>query len=507
MPDFSTTPNATKDVTQPYDMFIIGGGVNGCGIARDAAGRGLRVFLAEKDDLAQGTSSASTKLFHGGLRYLEHYEFGLVRHALEERENLLQAMPHISWPMRFILPYTTGLRPAWLIRLGLFIYDHLGKRKLLPATRTVNLHKDPTGSVLKKHYKKAFEFSDCWVHDSRLVVLNARDAKEKGAHIASRCKVIHANADQGLWKITVEDQHTGATQVVSAKTLVNASGPWINQILKNNLAQDSHYRVRLVRGSHIVTKKLFDHDKPYFFQHGDGRIAFAIPYEQYFTLIGTTEVEHNNLDDIQCSKDEIHYLCKLVNEYFDKAIVPEDIIWTYSGVRPLFDEGEGSATSATRDYSLNLQTDGAPLLNIFGGKISTYRLLSESAVEKLREFFPNMKKSWTKKVPLAGGNFSVSQIQELQKKLHAAYPFLKKDWCERLFRCYGKDTNIILGKAKSLDDLGEHFGEGLTASEVKWLQEKEFAQTAEDILWRRTKMGLLLSPEQQQALEKFMKNN
>ncbi|MFK7942556.1 MAG: glycerol-3-phosphate dehydrogenase, partial [Paracoccaceae bacterium] len=333
-----------------YDICIVGGGVNGCGIARDAAGRGMSVFLCEKGDLGEATSSSSTKLFHGGLRYLEQYAFRLVRESLKEREVLLTAMPHISWPMRFVLPHHKGLRPAWLLRLGLFIYDNLGGRKILPATRTLDLGRDAAGAPLKAGFAKGFEYSDCWVEDSRLVVLNARDAADRGADIAVRTACVSARAESGVWAVTMDDG-----RVIRARALINAAGPWAEEMARNRAGLNTSEKVRLVRGSHIVVRKLFDHDRAYIFQHSDGRIVFAIPYETDFTLIGTTDVEHEgDPGSAHCTSEERAYLCALVSEYFDKPVTEDDVVWTYSGVRPLFDDGSASASKATRDYVLKL---------------------------------------------------------------------------------------------------------------------------------------------------------
>ena len=402
-----------KEQKSEVDLFVVGGGINGCGIARDAAGRGLSVALAEMNDLASATSSASTKLFHGGLRYLEFFEVRLVREALKERETLLRAMPHISWPMRFVLPYhkdmrfevntptskilslvmpwMRGRRPAWLIRFGLFLYDHLGGRKILPGTKTVDLAADPVGKPLQNRFAKAYEYSDCWIEDSRLVVLNARDAQARGAQIMTRTKVVSAERVDGVWHITTEDQSTKETQLTVARMLVNAGGPWVEEIIRNTARINSSEGVRLVRGSHIVTRKLFDHDKCYFFQGEDGRIIFAIPYETDFTLIGTTDADHEDASvKPQCTEAEADYLRAFASNYFKKPIPKDDIVWSYSGVRPLYDDGASSATAATRDYVLKVNQDGeaAPLLNIFGGKITTYRKLAESALRRSHRFSP-----------------------------------------------------------------------------------------------------------------------
>lgn len=492
--------------TKSYDIVVIGGGVNGCGIARDAAGRGLTVALAEMNDLASATSSASTKLFHGGLRYLEYYKFRLVREALVEREVLLNAMPHISWPMRFVLPLHKDMRPAWLIRLGLFIYDGLGGRKILPGTRTVNLKQDVVGGPLKAKFTKAFEYSDCWVQDARLVVLNARDAAERGADIFTRTKVTHAEREGDLWKVTLSDKH--GTREIYAKALVNAGGPWVADIVKNAVKLEPKAGIRLVRGSHIVTEKLFDHDRAYFFQGSDNRIIFAIPYEDDFTLIGTTDQDHEgDPSNPVCTPAEAEYLRKFASEYFERPIRESDIVWSYSGVRPLYDDGATTATEATRDYILTLREEGAPLLNVFGGKITTYRRLSEAAMAKLGPFFPKMRGNWTKSAHLPGGDFPVNGVTKLITDLHDAYPFIGHVLARRLVQTYGTDAAIMLEGTTDKEDLGENFGGSLTAAEVEWLMEHEFAQTAEDILWRRTKLGLRMSKDEADWLQQFMQRH
>jgi glycerol-3-phosphate dehydrogenase len=424
-----TEPPETADGI--HDIFIIGGGINGCGIARDAAGRGLSVTLVEMNDLASATSSASTKLFHGGLRYLEYFEFRLVREALVERETLLRAMPHISWPMRFVLPYhpdqrfendtpasrlldrvmpwMKGRRPAWLIRLGLMLYDRLGGRRILPGARRLDLRHAPEGAPLKRKFEKAFEYSDCWVEDSRLVVLNARDAEARGAEILTRTRLISAEVTDGNWTATLEDVHTGQKSTRRARMLVNAGGPWVADVIRTRLRRNTRDNVRLVRGSHIVTRRLFDHDKSYFFQGRDGRIIFAIPYETDFTLIGTTDADHTDPDVAPvCTEAERDYLMAFASEYFEVPVTADDIVWTYSGVRPLYDDGAKSATAATRDYVLTVdETAGAPVLNVFGGKITTYRRLAEAAMEKIVPFFAGTSGPWTAGVALPGGDFPV----------------------------------------------------------------------------------------------------
>lgn len=509
------------------DIFVIGGGINGCGIARDAVGRGLSVELAEMNDLASATSSASTKLFHGGLRYLEYFEVRLVREALIERETLLRAMPHISWPMRFVLPmhremrfendtptskllsfvmpWMKGRRPSWLIRMGLFMYDHLGGRKILPGTRTVNLAKDEAGVPLQDKFQKAFEYSDCWVEDSRLVVLNARDAEARGAVIRTRTKVVSAQREDGLWRIETESTETGARSVSYARALVNAGGPWVADVIEGVLRQNSSAGVRLVRGSHIVTKRLFDHDRCYFFQGTDGRIIFAIPYQEDFTLIGTTDQEHDDADaKPECTDEEAQYLCDFASQYFKRPVTMQDVVWRYSGVRPLYDDGATSATAATRDYVLKLEGHEAPVLNVFGGKITTYRKLAESAMEKLVPFFDQATGDWTAGVAMPGGDFGVDEVDALIASLQVDYPFLTPAWAKRLVRAYGTDARVILGDAKEAEDLGTAFGATLTAAEVDWLITREYACSAEDIVWRRSKLGLRLSEDEIAALEAYV---
>ncbi|MWB76837.1 glycerol-3-phosphate dehydrogenase [Pseudooceanicola sp. 216_PA32_1] len=518
---------ALQPGTSVSDLFIIGGGINGCGIARDASGRGLSVVLAEMNDLASATSSASTKLFHGGLRYLEYFEFRLVREALIEREVLLKAMPHISWPMRFVLPYSPdmrfeaetptsrllslampwmkGRRPAWLIRLGLFMYDNLGGREVLKGTKTLSLQNAPEGKGLAPRFARAYEYSDCWVEDSRLVVLNARDAAKRGARLLTRTKVLSAERKGDLWRIETQNTENGETAVHHARMLVNAGGPWVGDIIQGKIRLKSNEGVRLVRGSHIVTRRLFDHDKCYIFQGTDGRIVFAIPYETDFTLIGTTDAEHHDPSQKpECTPEERQYLIDFVNQYLASPIAEDDVVWTYSGVRPLYDDGATSATAATRDYTLKVDSrDGAPVLNIFGGKITTYRRLAEGALEKIGQHLTSGA-PWTRGVPLPGGNFPVDGFDALVAGLRADYGFLDAFWARRLARAYGTEAREILGRAQTPAALGRDFGATLTEAEVKWMMTHEFARTAEDVIWRRTKLGLRLKPEQVQALDGWM---
>ncbi|MEC9432671.1 MAG: glycerol-3-phosphate dehydrogenase [Pseudomonadota bacterium] len=499
-------PSASSGAEAIYDLAVIGGGVNGCGIARDAAGRGLKVHLAEAKDLAQATSSASTKLFHGGLRYLEFYEFRLVREALIERETLLRAMPHISWPLRFVLPHSPGLRPAWLLRLGLFIYDHLGGRKILPPTRTLDLREAAVGQPLKPELTRGFEYSDCWVQDSRLVTLNARDAAARGATIRTRTRLVDASREDGVWTLTHRDETTGETSSIRARALVNAAGPWVDEVLRTLLGLNAPAHIRLVRGSHIVTRKLFDHDRAYIFQNADGRIVFAIPYEGDYTLIGTTDRDHReDPSEARCTPEEADYLRRVASEYFATPIEAEDIVWTYSGVRPLYDDGAKSATQATRDYVLQVEAEGgAALLNVFGGKITTYRRLAESALEKLAPHLPGMSAPWTAGVPLPGGDFPVDGVAALTERVAAAHPFLAPGQAARLVRTYGTEALDLLSGATEPGDLGRAFGAGLTEREVRWLMTHEWARSAEDVVWRRTRLGLKMTADEIAALDAWM---
>ncbi|PTM42563.1 glycerol-3-phosphate dehydrogenase [Bosea sp. 124] len=493
--------------TEPtYDLAVIGGGINGCGIARDAAGRGASIILFEKDDLASATSSASTKLIHGGLRYLEHYEFRLVREALMERERLWAIAPHIIWPLRFVLPHHKGLRPAWLLRLGLFLYDHIGGRRKLPATRTLDLAEDAAGRPLKDEGAKAFEYSDCWVEDSRLVVLNAMDAASRGAAIHTRTRVVAADRENGLWRIATESD--GARTTVLAKALVNAAGPWVGEILGGVVRSNTKAAVRMVQGSHIVVHKLYEHDRCYIFQNGDGRIVFAIPYERDFTLIGTTDRDFKgDPSEAKATPEEIDYLCAAASEYFREPVTPQSVVWTYSGVRPLYDDGASKAQEATRDYVLTLDAPQgqAPLLSVFGGKITTYRRLAESALEKLGPHAGwAARPTWTVTGTLPGGDFPVEGFEAQVDALAAAHPWLAHKTATRLVRAYGTKALGILAGAGSVDDLGRHFGADLYEREVLYLMRAEWAKRGADVLWRRGKLGLRLTAADQQALEHFM---
>ena len=491
-----------------YDLAIIGGGINGCGIARDAAGRGLSVFLCEQEDLAYGTSSTSTKLIHGGLRYLEYYEFRLVREALREREVLLNAAPHIIWPLRFILPHHKGLRPAWLIRLGLFLYDHIGGRKILPGTTSVNLLTDVAGQVLKKNYSKGFEYSDCWVMDSRLVVLNAMDAAEKGAEIRTRSPLRKATRTGKSWRLTLHDKPSNEEFQIEAKVLVNASGPWLDELQGHISHAETKEHIRMVKGSHIIVNKLFDHERAYIFQNADGRIIFAIPYENKFTLIGTTDGDfHGDPSKVSISSEETDYLCQAASEYFLQQIGKEDVVSSFSGIRPLFDDGKSEAKAATRDYVLKLDTgkNEAPLLSIYGGKITTYRKLAESVLSKLSPFLPGMGREWTEKCVLPGGDFRPGDFDLEVRELLSRCPVLNKELATRLFRTYGSCAHDMTGSIKDKNDLGSPFGHDLYGFEVDYLIAREWARCAEDVLWRRTKLGLFLSKPEAETLDEYIK--
>ena len=493
---------------QIFDLAIVGGGVNGCGIARDAAGRGLTVVLLEKDDLASGTSSASTKLIHGGLRYLEHYEFRLVREALIEREVLWSIAPHIIRPLRFVLPQRPGTRPAWLLRLGLFIYDHLGGRKALPPTRALALDTHAFGKPLQPGlFKRGFEYSDGWVDDARLVALNARDAADHGAIIRTRCEMIQASRSKDLWQITATDRCCGTSHVITARIVVNAAGPWVGVVGHRLPSTQQTCATRLVRGSHIVVPKIFDHDRAYLLQNDDDRIVFAIPYEGDFTLIGTTDADHNgSLSSIHPSPDEVTYLCDSASAYFNRTIRPSDVVWSYAGVRSLLDEGAGSAQAATRDYKLDLETSGgAALLTVLGGKITTYRRLAEQALALLEPLLAHAARgAWTATQPLPGGDFPIDAVQQLVDTLARHYPRFDRAYLQRLANSYGTRAARILGKAESADALGEHFGATLREAEVRYLVHEEWARTAADIVWRRTKLGLRMTAAEIKRLDAWL---
>ncbi|OUJ17654.1 glycerol-3-phosphate dehydrogenase [Acetobacter orientalis] len=501
MAQSETSPSGT------YDLLIVGGGVNGAGIARDAVGRGASVLMVEQDDLASYTSSASTKLIHGGLRYLEYYEFRLVKEALTERERLLKMAPHIMWPMRFVLPHSKLVRPAWMLKAGLFLYDHLASNMTLPKSRAIDFRTHSAGQPLKSDYTKGFVYSDGWVQDSRLVVLNAMDAAERGADVRTRTRLINATRQNGLWQAELEDRVTGQTTTVQARALVNAAGPWVARLLADTLKIPNSKSVRLVKGSHIIVPKVFDGPQAYIFQNPDKRIVFAIPYEQKFTLIGTTDIPWKEAPGkVGIAPDEISYLCESVNRYFKTAVKEGDVVWSYAGLRPLYDDASANASAVTRDYVLDLDTqDGAPLLSIFGGKITTYRKLAEHALEKLAPVLPAVAgKSWTANKVLPGGDIGDGGFDAALARLSRAAAWLPANLAWRLMRNYGSRAYEIIGEATSLQEMGTVLGGDLTTREIDYLIQREWARTAEDVLWRRSKLGLHLNEEEKRKVADYI---
>ena len=496
-------------MTKLKDLFIIGGGINGCGIARDAAGRGYQVTLAEMEDLGGATSSSSTKLIHGGLRYLEYYDFRLVREALKEREVLWSLAPHIVRPMRFVLPHHEGMRPWWMLRLGLFLYDNLGGRKELPATSLVDMARDEAGAPLKPLFTRGFEYSDCWVDDARLVVLNAMDARAKGADILVRTKLVSARFAENIWHLETQDQRTGERLKHRARMLINAAGPWVDTVIQDALAVREERNVRLVQGSHIVVPKLFDHARSYIFQNGDGRIFFAIPYESDFTLIGTTDRDFSGdirRDTISASPEEIDYLCMGASDYFKESIRPDQVVWSYSGVRPLYDDGASEAKEATRDYVLKQdekEYDNA-VVHVIGGKITTYRKLAETVLDRVERKLGALGPEWTGEAPLPGGDFQIGAFDHLAKLFAANHAYLTERHIRRMLHAYGNLLHEMFAEVHALEDLGHHFGADLYEIEVRYLMAHEWAITAEDILYRRTKCGLHMDEAQREALQAFI---
>ena len=490
-----------------YDLVIIGGGINGAGIARDAAGRGLSVLLAEQHDLASATSSSSSKLIHGGLRYLEYYEFRLVAEALAEREVLLSIAPHIIWPLEFVLPHEPHLRPAWMIRLGLFLYDRIGGRTTLPKSQGVELTGDAYGSGLKSEFGRGFTYSDGWVDDARLVVLNARSAAAHGATVLPRTRCSAARREAGVWRVTLKDGQ--GEREVTARALINAAGPWVKQVIDNEIGIGAQGKVRLVKGSHIVVPRIHDKRHAYILQNPDRRIIFLIPYEREFTLIGTTDVAVGESEQRpEISKEEIAYLCDAASRYTRRPVTPQNVVWAYSGVRPLYDDGTTDPSAVTRDYHFELdagaQSAAAPLLSIFGGKITTYRKLAEHALEKLAPWFP-AKRGWTHAEALPGGDFGGRDFRAVLVDIRVRRPGLDRQWLARLLRRHGTLADALLGEAKTVADLGEAFGGGLFEREVRYLVEHEWAREAEDVLWRRTKCGLHMTPKERARVADFMK--
>ena len=496
--------------SDPFDILIIGGGVNGCGVARDAAGRGYSVCLVEMADLANGTSSGSTKLIHGGLRYLEYYQFRLVRESLKERELLWSMAPHIIWPIKFVLPHNKELRPFWMIKLGLWLYDNIGGRKLLAPSSLIKNSQHETLRPLVSEFKKAFEYSDCWVDDARLVVLNACDAKAKGAEILTRTKVLGAKRKGSWWEVNIQAHGSKKITTVKARALINAGGPWVSEISERLVSNQAKTRLRLVKGSHIVVPQLFDHGRSYIFQNADQRITFAIPYEGKFTLIGTTDVDYQgDPDNCTIDKQEIDYLCQAANRYFKQKLSAKDVVWHYAAIRPLVYEGKSKAQAATRDYLLRVEhpLGQAPLIDICGGKITTYRKLAQKVLQKIDRAFNKKTAVWTNRSPLPGGDFPPQGFDQQLTSLLEQYNFLKKDLAKRLLRLYGTKAKLLLAEAKSYADLGQHFGADLYAQEVDYLRDYEWAMNAEDVLWRRTKLGLLFNDSATKKLDSYLKTN
>ncbi|MGA8121536.1 glycerol-3-phosphate dehydrogenase [Rouxiella badensis] len=488
------------------DLIVIGGGINGTGIAADAAGRGLSVLLLEAQDLACATSSASTKLIHGGLRYLEHYEFRLVSEALAEREVLLKLAPHIAFPMRFRLPHQPHLRPAWMIRIGLFMYDHLGKRTSLPGSKGLKFGQN---SVLKPEITRGFEYSDCWVDDARLVVLNAQEVEERGGEVRTRTRVTRAWRENGLWMVEAQEIDSGKTFTFRAKGLVNAAGPWVKTFFDNGLKLKSPYGIRLIKGSHIVVPRVHNEPQSYILQNEDNRIAFVIPWMDEFSIIGTTDVEYKgDPKNVKIDDSEIDYLLKIYNEYFKKQLTREDIVWTYSGVRPLCDDESDSAQKITRDYTLDVHDEQgqAPLLSIFGGKLTTYRKLAEHAMEKLSKYYPDAGPAWTKNGLLPGGKIGESR-ESYEAELRRRHSWLPESLARRYTHTYGSQTELILAGATALDSLGENFGHDFYEAELRYLVEKEWVVELDDAIWRRTKLGMWLTEPQQARVAEWLKEH
>ncbi len=481
-----------------YDLLVVGGGINGTGIARDAVGRGLSVLLAEKDDLACATSSSSSKLIHGGLRYLEHYEFRLVAEALAEREVLLRVAAHLVWPARFVMPHVPELRPRWMIRAGLFLYDHLSRRASLPGSKSVRLDAPPYNSGLKPQLKHGFIYSDCRVDDARLVIANAMDARERGVKVLTRTECVSASREKGLWKASLSNG-----EIVSARAIVNAAGPWVKTVLNGRLSQPSRDEVRLVKGSHMVLPKLYDGEHAFILQNDDRRVVFMIPYGELHTLVGTTDIPVSGEPaQPEASAEEIEYLCRAVNRYLGRAARPQDVVWSYSGVRPLYDDGTADPSAGTRDYTLRVDDDAgtAPVLSVFGGKITTYRRLAEQAMDKLAPYFPGLKPAWTGRVPLSGSDFGDAARVEARDAFFASHPHISEATLRGIFRRHGTHAQAVVGDG----DLGEDFGAGLSEREVRYFVEQEWARTATDVLWRRTKTGLLMSRAQQERVAKAL---
>ncbi len=514
------TPASADPAAQTLhcDVLVVGGGVNGCGIARDLAGRGWKVVLCERDDLASHTSSSSTKLIHGGLRYLEHYEFALVRKALQERERLMKSAPHIMWPLEFVMPHDASMRPAWMVRAGLFLYDHLARREWLPGSRAIDLRRHPAGAALQPRYTRGFVYSDGWVDDARLVVLNAIDARERGATVLTRTACVRAERHATGWSATL--QGAGRPLRVEARALVNAAGPWAEQFLRS-AAQPARgerlatRRLRLVKGSHIVVARRFEHAYAYLFQNPDRRILFAIPYERDFTLIGTTDVElHGDPGQAAIDAAETAYLCEQASRYFAKPVRPHEVLWSYAGVRPLLDDADGDPSAVTRDYLLETQADAAPLLTVWGGKITTVRKLAEEAADAVGRLLGERRAAWTAGARLPGGDLAAwsgaaaaSPVRDFERfvvALRRRWPWLPAPLAQRLARAYGTRCERLIGAAGALADLGAAVAPGLHAAELDYLRRDEWAQTGDDVLWRRSKLGLHLAPAERATVADWM---
>jgi len=480
-----------------YDLLVIGGGINGAGIARDAAGRGLSTILVERGDLAGATSSASSKLIHGGLRYLEQYEFKLVHEALAEREILLRIAGHLVWPARFVMPYVPQLRPRWMIRIGLFLYDHLARRSLLESSSAVRLDAPPYASGLKPEFRHGFIYSDCRVDDARLVLANALDARQRGARILTGTECQSAKRAASGWLARLS-----SGEEIEAKAIVNAAGPWVKRVLNERLGQPSRDLVRLVRGSHILVPKLYDGEHSFILQNDDRRVVFMIPYGDLHTLVGTTDIPQVDVDTAQPSFEEVDYLCRAVNRYLQKPLRAGDVVWRYAGVRPLYDDGTNDPSAVTRDYTLRVDDDGgsAPVLSVFGGKITTYRHLAEHAMACLEPYFPGLKESWTAAAPLPGSDFGAQSRVTARDAFFARHPRLPTATLRALFRRHGTRADEIVGDG----DLGEDFGAGLSERELRYSMEHEWARTAEDVLWRRTKCGLHMTEAQRQRVKQVV---
>ncbi|WWO97318.1 MAG: glycerol-3-phosphate dehydrogenase [Candidatus Dasytiphilus stammeri] len=489
------------------DLIVIGGGINGAGIAADAAGRGLSVVMLEANDLACATSSASSKLIHGGLRYLENYEFRLVSNALAEREILLKTAPHIIVPMRFRMPHCPHLRPAWIIRVGLFIYDHLSQRVTLPSSKSIRFAS--SDSVLKSSFLHGFEYSDCWVDDARLVVLNAQEVIRQGSEVRTRFRVIEARRENALWYVTGKNIDNGQSITWRSKGLVNATGPWVNIVFDKVLHLPYFYKVRLIKGSHIILPKIHSEKYAYILQSEDHRVVFVIPWMEQFSIIGTTEVEYQgDPHHAVISDEEVIYLLEVCNKFFKKKLLKGDVIYSYCGVRPLYDDKSNSPQTITRQYNLDIQdlNGSTPLLSVFGGKLTTYRKLAEEALNRLAKYYPDAKPAWTKNNVLPGGNF-IGTIQNYASNLYERYNFIDQSLAQRYAYTYGSNSELILKDKNQLSDLGEHFGQNFYEAELRYLVEKEWVYEVQDAIWRRTKLALWLNKKQLRRISEWLTNN